>query len=183
MISSFGKSFNMGLSRLPTTMSIEHSWNTTHARSFRRILSFSSWSCSIIVFNVSRHLHIKRIVSESEDTLKASTVCLDHYQTVFGTLENFSFVHFLNPTPDRSCETQPPASIGWVALSSVFGCLFVVPHRWHLLSSPLYDVSVHTNHIFSVRIWSWQHVSVNIFCCWVEPSLLLSSLPSIQVWK
>ena len=47
------------------------------------------------------HLHIKRIVSESEDTLKASTVCLDHYQTVFGTLENFSFVHFLNPTPDR----------------------------------------------------------------------------------
>ena len=25
-----------------------------------------------------------------------------------------------------------------------------------------------------MRIWSWQHVSVNIFCCWVEPSLLLS---------
>ena len=37
-----------------------------------------------------------------------------------------------------------------------------VPHRWHLLSSPLYDVSEHANHIFSVRIWSWQHVSVNI---------------------
>ena len=30
-----------------------------------------------------------------------------------------------------------------------------------------------------MRIWSWQHVSVNIhiFCCRVEPSLLLSSLP------
>ena len=50
------------------------------------------------------HLHIKRIVSESEDTLKASTVCLDHYQTVFGTLENFSFVHFLNPTPDGTTD-------------------------------------------------------------------------------
>ena len=75
------------------------------------------------------------------------------------------------------CETQPPASIGWVALSSVFVCRsFVVTHRWHLLSSPPYDVSEHTNYIFSVRIWSWQHVSVNIssvaelspvYCCLV----------------
>ena len=65
--------------------------------------------------------------------------------------------------------------MGWVALSSVFR-RSVVPHRWHLLSSPLYDVSKHTNHIFSVRIWSWQHVSVNIsfvaelspvYCCLV----------------
>ena len=60
-----------------------------------------------------------------------------------------------------NCETQPPASIGWAALSSVVRCSFV-PHRWHLLSSPLYDVSEHTNHIFSVRIWSWQHVSADI---------------------
>ena len=74
------------------------------------------------------------------------------------------------------CETQPSASIGWVALSSVFVRSLFVPHPLHLLSSPLYDVSDHTNHIFSVRIWSWQHVSVNI--CWVEPSLLLSSLVS-----
>ena len=75
-----------------------------------------------------------------------------------------------------NCETQPPASIGWVALSSVFVRSFVrsfVPHPLHLLSSPLYDVSDHTNQIFSVRIWSWQHVSV--IHCWVEPSLLLSS--------
>ena len=53
-----------------------------------------------------------------------------------------------------NCETQHPASIGWVALSSVVRS--VVPHRWHLLSFPLYDVSEHTNHMFSVRIWSWQ---------------------------
>ena len=63
--------------------------------------------------------------------------------------------------------------------SSIFNvcrCSSFVPHRWHLLSSLLYDVSDHTNHIFSVRIWSWQHVSVNIssiaelspvYCCLV----------------
>ena len=54
------------------------------------------------------------------------------------------------------------SSFHWLS-SSIFSCCSsVVPHRWHLLSSPLYDVSEHTNHIFSVRIWSWQHVSVNI---------------------
>ena len=70
------------------------------------------------------------------------------------------------------------SSFHWLS-SSIFSCCclsFVVPHRWHLLSSPLYDVSEHTNHIFSVRIWSWQHVSVNIssvaelspvYCCLV----------------
>ena len=66
------------------------------------------------------------------------------------------------------------SSIFTVCRSSSF-----VPHRWHLLSSPLYDVSDHTNHIFSVRIWSWQHVSV--IHCWVEPSLLLSILFLIQI--
>ena len=76
-----------------------------------------------------------------------------------------------------SCETQPPASIGWVALSSMFVCSLFVPHPLHLLSSPLYDVSDHTNQIFSVRIWSWQHV--NVIHCWVEPSLLLSSFWTI----
>ena len=60
-------------------------------------------------------------------------------------------------------------------LSSIFNVcrLSFVPHPWHLFSSPLYDVSDHTNHIFSERIWSWQHVSV--IHCWVEPSLLFSS--------
>ena len=76
------------------------------------------------------------------------------------------------------CKTQPPASIGWVALSSLFVCCSFVPHPWHILSSPLFDVSDHTNHIFSVRIWSWQHVSV--IHCWVEPSLLLSSSPATR---
>ena len=55
-------------------------------------------------------------------------------------------------------------------------CFSFVLHPWHLLSSPLYDVSEHTNHIFSARIWSWQHASVNIsfvaelspvYCCLV----------------
>ena len=64
---------------------------------------------------------------------------------------------------------HPLHCIGWVAPLPLF-----VPHRWHLHLSPQYDVLDHTNHIFSVRIWSWQYVSVNI--CWVEPSLLLSSL-------
>ena len=52
------------------------------------------------------------------------------------------------------------SSFHWLS-SSIFTCSFVL-HQWHLLSSPQYDVSDHTNHIFSVRIWSWQHVSVII---------------------
>ena len=77
-----------------------------------------------------------------------------------------------------NCETQPPASIGWVALSSVVvRCSFVVCPA--SVTPPLIstnDVSEHTNHIFSVRIWSWQRVSVNIssvaelspvYCCLV----------------
>ena len=74
------------------------------------------------------------------------------------------------------CLRNSASSFHWLSSSifsvRLFVCL-VVPHPWHLLSSPLYDVSDHTNHIFSVRIWSWQHVSV--IHCWVEPSLLLSS--------
>ena len=75
----------------------------------------------------------------------------------------------------RFCESQPPAYIGWEALSSVIVWSFVVPHLWHLLSSPLYesyyDVSDYTNHIFSVRIWSWQHVSViwSVFIAELSP--------------
>ena len=68
----------------------------------------------------------------------------------------------------------------WLS-SSIFNvrCSLFVPHPWHFLSSPLYDVSDHTNHIFSVRIWSWQHVSVIHF--WVEPSLPLSSYSLLEV--
>ena len=50
----------------------------------------------------------------------------------------------------------------WVALSSLVVCRPSVPHRWHLHLSPLYDVLDHTNQIFSVRIWSWQRISVII---------------------
>ena len=64
------------------------------------------------------------------------------------------------------------SSIHWLS-SSIFTCSFVRHALYHLILSPLYDVSDNTNHIFSVRIWSWQHVSV--IHCWVEPSLLLSS--------
>ena len=59
------------------------------------------------------------------------------------------------------------SSFHWLS-SSIFNVRrrrSFVPHPWHLLSSPLYDVSDHTNQIFSVRIWSWQHVSV--IHCWV----------------
>ena len=50
---------------------------------------------------------------------------------------------------------HPLHCIGWVAPLPLF-----VPHRWHLHLSPQYDVLDHTNHIFSVRIWSWQYISV-----------------------
>ena len=72
------------------------------------------------------------------------------------------------------CETQPPASIAmhWLSRSIFAYCR-------------QYDVLDHTNHIFSVRIWSWQHVSVIISCihCWVEPSLLLFCIIFIIISK
>ena len=113
------------------------------------------WDFVVLVINLNRfatmrYCHIYKIwnheifcLCASSDRFRSCLLCV-----AFLFSANRSFY----------CETQPPASIGWVALSS----LIVVPHRWHLLSSPLYDVSNHTNHIFSVRIWSWQHVSVNI---------------------
>ena len=91
----------------------------------------------------------------------------DKIMTFRGTLSKkalaLSIIHCYLYAELKYCETQPPAAIGWVALSSVV-CrrrLFV-PHRWHLLSSPLYDESEHRNHIFSVRIWSWQHVMTSV---------------------
>ena len=79
------------------------------------------------------------------------------------------------------CETQLPASIGWVALSSVVRRSVVCPAsvtspHLHYMMFPT-NVSNHTNHIFSVRIGSWQHVSVSIssvdelspvYCCLVS---------------
>ena len=37
-----------------------------------------------------------------------------------------------------------------------------VPHWQNPHLSPQYDVLDHTNHVFSVRIWSWQHVIIII---------------------
>ena len=81
--------------------------------------------------------------------------------------------HFVNASKLR----DSASSFHWLSSSIFSYCSSFVPHRWHRLSSPLYDVSVHTNHIFSVeRIWSWQHFSVNIssvaelspvYCCLV----------------
>ena len=70
--------------------------------------------------------------------------------------------------------------VHWLS-SPIFPCSSSsssVPHRWHLHLSPPYDVLDHTNHMISVRIWSWQHVSVNksslfiaelspVYCCLV----------------
>ena len=42
---------------------------------------------------------------------------------------------------------------GWVALSPLVHRPFVRPAS---VTSPLYDVWDHTNHIILVRIWSWQ---------------------------
>ena len=51
------------------------------------------------------------------------------------------------------------SSFHWLSSSIFTVCRSsFVPHRWHLLSSPLYDVLDHTNHIFYVRILSWQCV-------------------------
>ena len=76
-----------------------------------------------------------------------------------------------------NCETQPPASIGWVALSSVFVCSFGCPASvTPPLISTIWCFRPHKPYIFSV------------IHCWVEPSLLLSSLarlwqPITLVWN
>ena len=60
------------------------------------------------------------------------------------------------------------SSFHWLS-SSIFSYWLFVPHRWHLLSSPLYDVFEHTNHLFSVGIWSWKHV---ILLCMRECTIM-----------
>ena len=93
----------------------------------------------------------------------------------------FLNINVWHPPPPRTEKIlrDSASSFHWLSISIFSVCRlssFVLPHPWHLLSSPLYDVSEHTNHIFSVRIWSWQHVSVNIssvaelspvYCCLV----------------
>ena len=47
-----------------------------------------------------------------------------------------------------------------LAESTIFPCSSFVPHPLHLHLYPLYEGPVHTNQIFSVRIWSWQCVTI-----------------------
>ena len=73
----------------------------------------------------------------------------------------------------RNCETQPPASIGWIALSS----MFVV--RPASVTSPLISTiwcfRAYKPYIFCEDMILATCQCQHIFCCWVEPSLLLSS--------
>ena len=72
------------------------------------------------------------------------------------------------------CETQPPASFGWVALSSVFVC------RPASVTSPpistIWRFRAYKSYIFCEDMILATCQCQHIFCCWVEPSLLLSSL-------
>ena len=93
-------------------------------------------------------------------------------------LVDLKFVHTCCPqwTPGTLIRFEPRSStsrgVQPILYCETLQCSFVVRSF-----VPLNDVSDHTNHIFSVRIWSWQRVSVNISWIhyWVEPSLLLSS--------
>ena len=71
------------------------------------------------------------------------------------------------------CETQPPASIGWVALSSVVVC------RRASVTSPLISTiwcfRAYKPYILCEDMILATFQCQHIFCCWVEPSLLLSS--------
>jgi hypothetical protein len=73
----------------------------------------------------------------------------------------------------RNCETQPPASIGWVALSSVVRCSFVV--RPSPLISTIWCFRPYKPYISCEDMILATCQCQHIFCCWVEPSLLLSS--------
>ena len=81
------------------------------------------------------------------------------------------------------CETQPPASIGWVALSSLLIVvrLFVCPAS---VTSPLISTiwcfRAYKPYIFCEDMILATCQCQHIFCCWVEPSLLLSSYIGVQ---
>ena len=72
---------------------------------------------------------------------------------------------------DRFCETQPPASIGWVALSSVVRSSRIVTSP---LISTIWCFRAYKPYIFCEDMILATCHCQHIFCCWVEPSLLLS---------
>ena len=82
-------------------------------------------------------------------------------------------LNILNSIILENCETQPPASIGWVALSSV------VVRRRASVTSPLISTiwcfRAYKPYIFCEDMILATCQCQHIFCCWVEPSLLLSS--------
>ena len=86
-----------------------------------------------------------------------------------------------SPHYRQNCETQPPASIGWVALSSVVVVRsFVCPAS---VTSPLISTiwcfRAYKPYIFCEDMILATCQCQHIFCCWVEPSLLLSSFQYI----
>ena len=72
------------------------------------------------------------------------------------------------------CETQPPPSIGWVALSSL------VRSSSRIVTSPLISTIrcfwAYKPYIFCEDMILATCQCQHIFWCWVEPSLLLSSI-------
>ena len=89
-------------------------------------------------------------------------------------LENIKYMNIISSQSLKlNCETQPPASIGWVALSSV------VRRRRASVTSPListiWGFRASKPYIFCEDMILASCQCQHIFCCWVEPSLLLSS--------
>ena len=77
----------------------------------------------------------------------------------------------------ENCETQPPASIGWVALSSLVRSSFVVcpASVTSPLISTIWCFRAYNLYIFCEDMILATCQCQHIFCCWVEHSLLLSS--------
>ena len=73
------------------------------------------------------------------------------------------------------CETQPPASIGWEAESSVVRSFFRPASVTSPLISTIWCFRAYKPYIFCEDMILATCQCQHIFCCWVEPSLLLSS--------
>ena len=75
------------------------------------------------------------------------------------------------------CETQPPASIGWVALSSLFGCSFVsvtaplIPTIWCFWPYKPYifceDMILATCQHHNLKPYTFQSEFRIVYCCLV----------------
>ena len=110
-------------------------------------------------------------------TRRRMLIRLEEAPWVFLTMEVSKCFSSVTWFQNLYCETQPPASIGWVALSSVV-CLFV-RRRPASVTSPLISTIwcfwAYKPYIFCEDMILATCQCQHIFCCWVEPSLLLSS--------